>query len=111
MGQIEWACPKCAAPANNHGKGECRDRFARGSDCPGFICECDDEKSEQADHGTTFTNVCSNAVCYHCDWSGDFPVKPRGLASWEKKALDAGWSPPAERRREIVAASKGKMKK
>lgn len=115
-GQIEWACPRCAAPPNKHGRGECKDRFARGSSCPGFICECDSsledfERSEREDHGLVFTNLCPTAHCFHCGWSGDFPVKPRGLASWEKKALDAGWSPPAERRREIVAASKGKMKK
>ena len=106
---IEWACPKCEAPANKHGKNECRDRHTRGGDCPGFLCECEDgATSEQADHGTTFANTCSNAVCYHCGWFGHFPVKPRGLAPWEKKALDAGWSPPPDRLREITAASRGK---
>ncbi len=102
MLKIEWKCPKCGADANEHGRGgseKCQDRHGRGLTCAGFICECDGDTED--DHGQTFTDVCSNAVCYHCGWCGDFPVKPKKLQTWEKKALEAGWTPPEGRRGEL----------
>jgi hypothetical protein len=100
MADIKWECPKCHAQANAHGKGgrdECAGRGALS--CPGFICECEDEGSE--DHGTSFANQCPEARCYHCNWSGTFPAKPKGLLPWEKKALTAGWTMPAARAKEL----------
>jgi hypothetical protein len=100
----EFKCPKCAAPPHKHGKGgaeKCHDRHG-GDDCEGLLCECeDDPRSEEDDHGTSFSNPCHNAVCYHCSFVGTVPVKPKGLAPWEKKALDEGWTPPEARRREL----------
>jgi hypothetical protein len=29
------------------------------------------------------------------------PVRPKGLQPWEKKALDAGWTPPPSRAKEL----------
>lgn len=72
--------------------------------CEGLICECDIEESPKCnddDHGESFTNVCTNANCYHCGWGGKIPVRPKGIQAWERKALDAGWSPPAERAKEL----------
>ena len=99
--EIPWACPKCQAPANKHGKGgaDCCRGHHGSSGCSGFICECDDEGD--GGHGASFDNVCSEAHCYHCGWSGTFPVKPKGLEAWEKKALEAGWQPPTERARQL----------
>jgi len=87
---IIWACPKCKAQANEHGKGSCegRDYF-----CLGFICEC--EGDQEPDHGGTYSNPCPNANCYHCGWGGKFPKPPGKILPWEKKALEAGWTPPA----------------
>lgn len=100
--KIEWKCPACGAHAGKHGKGgkdKCEDRHATdGSPCQGFICEC---VSEEDDHGETFTTVCPDANCYHCGWAGSFPVKPKKLAPWEKKALEAGWAPPTRRAKEL----------
>jgi hypothetical protein len=97
--KIEFKCPKCQAPPNTHGKGgeeKCR---YRGEGCMGFICECDSEGEE--DHGESFANPCTEANCYHCGWGGTFPVKPKGLQAWEKKALEAGWVPPETRKKEL----------
>lgn len=102
MPTIQWACPKCAAPANKHGKGgdeACRDRNHGSSDCAGFLCMCDDEGSPH--HGESFADPCTEATCYHCGWRGTFPVKPKGLAKWEKTALDAGWTMPPARAKEL----------
>ena len=100
--KFEWACPKCGAKANAHGRGECRDPV--GTACSGFLCEiddCDPIRREESEHGESLANACKSARCWHCGWAGDFPKKPKGLASWEKTALDAGWTPPAARAAEL----------
>jgi len=106
MGELafEFKCPKCGAEPHGHGKGECKYRSL--DECEGFICECDPEDnpaSEEKDHGTTYSNPCPTATCYHCRFTGAFPVKPKGLQSWEKKALEAGWTPPPARAKELKA--------
>jgi len=104
---ITWACPKCGATPDEHGKGgrdscEYLDNVLSSGqkNCGGFICECDEDGSDD-EHGTSFEHPCTNAVCYHCGWNGKFPKKPKGLHAWEKKALDAGWIPPEQRRKEL----------
>lgn len=102
--KIEFKCPKCNAPPNEHGKGgtdKCKDLQGRRNDsgCNGLLCECDDDGGEG--HGESFENPCPEAHCYHCGWGGTFPVKPKGLQAWEKKALDAGWTPPEARKKEL----------
>ena len=94
-GAITWACPTCGAEAHKHGRGGSDACVAREGRCDGFVCECDD--FEGGDHGVCFANPCTNAVCCHCGWQGQFPPKPKGLQAWEKKALDAGWTPPHSR--------------
>lgn len=61
----------------------------------GFICDCPTTTSDE--HGSTMAERCPEANCYHCGWSGTFPPTPKGLVPWEKKALEAGWTPPAGR--------------
>jgi len=92
--KFDWACPKCDADANEHGKGMCLN--FNSDDCSGFICDCSDDTGQ--DHGTSFAKPCPEANCYHCGWGGTFPVKPKGLQAWEKKALEAGWSMPLTRK-------------
>lgn len=91
----KWACPKCGAKANAHGKGgidACKDRYASPSECNGFLCECDVETEET--HGETYADPCPYARCHHCGWEGKFPRPPRSMKPWEKTALAAGWTPP-----------------
>ena len=86
-----WQCPRCNAEAQKHGKGDC----AGGRHgCEGLICDCDGDQA--AEHGETLTDVCFNAVCTHCDWTGRLPAAAngKGWPSWAKKALLAGWKPP-----------------
>jgi len=101
---FEFKCPRCGAEPHRHGAGG-RDRCKyEGEECEGLICECDPDEnpdSEQKEHGTTLSNPCRNANCYHCHWGGTVPVKPKGLQSWEKKALEAGWTPPPARAKEL----------
>ena len=93
--KVKWACPKCQATPNKHGKGgadKCADPDTHGT-CMGFICECDSNE----EHGDTPENPCPNAVCYHCGWFGEFPVPSfdsSKLKGWAKKAYEAGWRPP-----------------
>lgn len=104
---MAWACPECGATHQKHGNGgkdDCRDRG--GGPCNGLVCECweigtNETISNKPDHGRSFANVCGNAMCYHCGWSGALPPRPKGLAPWEKKALDAGWTMPAKRKKEL----------
>lgn len=99
--KIEWACPKCGALPNSHGKGgegACK-RARHDIGCGGFLCECMHETARG--HGSSFEDPCESAVCDHCGWGGTFPQKPRGLQAWERKALDAGWTPPASRKKEL----------
>ncbi len=97
---VAWACPKCGADANVHGKGgDDKCQYGTQVDCPGFLCECDEDTGE--DHGNTFADPCTSANCYHCGWGGTFPIKPKGMQAWEKKALDAGWSMPEARKKEL----------
>lgn len=94
-----FCCPKCGATPNEHGKGDCRNRRF---ECTGFLCECDfDEESDAPDHGVSLSNPCSNAQCDHCGWSGTVPVNRSKLLAWEKKALDAGWTMPEARAKEL----------
>ena len=65
-----WKCPKCGAPNDGHGKGECQDKFG-GRMCQGLICECEVD-SDSPDHGTA-KEPCKEAVCYHCGWGGELP--------------------------------------
>lgn len=65
----------------------------------GFICDCEEDTGP--DHGMTLSDTCPTATCYHCGWSGTFPPKPKGLQAWEKKALDAGWTMPEARAKEL----------
>jgi hypothetical protein len=98
--KIEFKCPKCGTtPEGCSGKTrqQCKDSM-RGSSCGGFVCECEVDTEE---HGESFVDVCRDAHCYHCGWRGSFPVKPKGLQAWEKKALEAGWSPPEARAKEL----------
>jgi hypothetical protein len=61
--------------------------------CQGLICECweDDDAigSEEENHGVSFENPCKRANCYPCGWGGTLPATPKGLAPFEKKALEA----------------------
>lgn len=109
--KIKFQCPKCTARPNEHGVGACAERGKFLGRCPGFICECDSPTSDEPDHGQSFTNLCSEAVCFHCGWSGTFPVKPKSLLAWEKKALDAGWKMPPARAAELSAKSAAKGKR
>lgn len=100
--KIKWECPRCGAGPNGHGKGgyeKCHGVGSGQSNCQGFLCECDGDDTEE--HGQTFKDVCENASCYHCGWAGAFPVKPKKLQAWEKKALEAGWTPPEARQIEL----------
>ena len=92
---FDWNCPKCGADANKCGKKPtdmCDGKHGDES-CMGFICECDTENVDEA-HGQSLEYPCPEANCYHCGWGGKFPKPPRGLQAWEKKALEAGWTPP-----------------
>lgn len=94
MSTIEWACPRCKA-THEHCNNVNVKRFGEhktGYSCSGFICECECE-DPSPDHGTA-ANPCPTAVCHHCEWRGVFPPRPRKLLAWEKKAIDAGWTPP-----------------
>lgn len=98
---LEWKCPRCEAPANAHGKGgksKCKGPYGNGL-CEGFLCECDDDTDDV--HGSSYAEACPAARCHHCLWTGVFPAKPKGLAAWEQKALDAGWEMPAARKKEL----------
>jgi len=98
MESLKWACPKCGAEAHKHGKKDC---LSRGlGDCEGLICECDDDGGGPQ-HGQVFNDPCPNANCYHCGWGGTLPIKPKGLQKWEKQALEAGWTPPDQRKKEL----------
>jgi hypothetical protein len=103
--KFEFKCPKCSAPPHEHGKGGREKCMNSGSkECEGLICDCDPTdmpRSEEPDHGTTLENPCTEANCYHCGWGGTHPKAPKGLQAWEKKALEAGWTPPDARRVEL----------
>lgn len=96
--KVEWACPKCGAEPEKHGKGgkeKCLSEYE--TTCYGFVCECLDNGVEGADteeHGTALADPCRWAACHHCGWGGTFPPRPKRLPPWARKALDAGWSPP-----------------
>ena len=95
---VEWKCPRCGATPEAHGK-KLPDPLCRGSrECRGFLCECEVDTKE---HGTSLADVCAQANCYHCGWGGVFPSKPKRAAPWEVKALQAGWTPPADRAKEL----------
>lgn len=94
-----FECPNCGAEPHQHGRGQCRNRYDK---CDGIICECyEDERSELDDHGHSLANPCTTAACTHCLWCGTIPKKPKGLQAWEKKALEAGWTMPETRKKEL----------
>lgn len=84
----EWKCPGC-------GGG----RFDE-HDAEGLICDCD-AKDCTDKHGETEDDACWNACCQMCDWSGKMLPPPKKALAWEKKALEAGWTPPEKRRKEL----------
>lgn len=91
---FKFACPECDAEPGSHGRYGCDCPEPDGS-CPGVICECEESdvpECNDPDHGMTMANSCTNAVCYHCGWCGFLPVRP---LPWQRKALAAGWTPPA----------------
>jgi hypothetical protein len=120
--KFPWKCPKCGAPVHGHGKGgedacqyKPQSASCQGLSCEGLLCECEYE-GDMSDHGQTEDNVCENAHCYHCGWTGSMPQVMIGLAKregalrkavlptgvlpagaprrgWQKKAWDAGWRP------------------
>lgn len=96
---IPWACPKCGAKPDHHGKGGADACLEESTICQGLICECEDEGGD--DHGETFAEPCRHANCYHCGWGGTVPQRPKGLQAWEKKAPEAGWVMPESRRKEL----------
>lgn len=96
--RIKWACPKCKATEDQHGKdgaAKCRYTDGTSGDCGGFLCEC--ATDDGSDHGETESTPCPNANCYHCGWGGTFPL-PRWKASdlpvWARTALAEGWTAP-----------------
>lgn len=103
--RVEWKCPECGAEPNKHGSGgvaKCEDHHSASSGCGGFVCDCDCEyDAEDSTHGVTFGDPCENARCFHCRWEGSFPVAPKKVAPWEKRALAAGWTPPPKRAAEL----------
>lgn len=86
----KFACPKCGATPERHGKGECLSRNTKT--CVGFICECSDDGT--VDHGETLANPCREANCYHCEWGGTVPAMPAKWPAWAKKAAEEGWTAP-----------------
>lgn len=97
---MEFKCPECDAKPHQHGKGGKEKCVAINGDCDGFVCECF-EGGDLDDHGESFSNPCFDARCYHCGWRGQIPILPKKLQAWEKKALEAGWIPPAKRAKEL----------
>jgi hypothetical protein len=98
MELVEWACPKCGANES--------------SDLA-FICECErdfDEDEVDGEHGISYVNPCPSANCYACGWGGKFPKLPLGLKAWEKTALAAGWTMPANRTTELATLKVVKSK-
>lgn len=95
--KVKWACPRCGALPDKHGKGgatKCRNQNTFDDGCQGFLCDCEDEA---ADHGDTYETCCHAATCHHCDWVGVFPPPPldlKKLPPWAKTAWEAGWRPP-----------------
>ena len=95
MSKIKWACPKCGAGVDEHGKGgpdSCNKHYSRR--CGGFICDCQNWDHQTEKHGEVQHDPCEHAVCEHCGWEGRFPPLPKKLKPWEKQALKAGWTPP-----------------
>jgi hypothetical protein len=99
--KVTWACPKCGAHPDTHGKGgyqACLSPQVRpGADsCSGFLCECHDDSPG---HGESIDKQCLEARCYHCGWCGEFPQRPfttKDLPQWAKTAWAAGWRPPPD---------------
>ena len=100
--KTKWQCPKCGATENQCGRGVCK---IHSPPCAGLLCECPNEEPSK-EHGESFADRCTDAICYHCGWAGQMPPTPKGIAPWEKKALEAGWKPPPERARELSATKK-----
>ena len=93
----KWVCPECAAPKDDHGRGDCG---APDPDyCEGLLCECTAAHRMEPDHGEVRAKPCTSARCDHCGWQGEYPnarVLYDGLAQWQKTALLRGWTPPDE---------------
>jgi hypothetical protein len=91
---VPWACPSCGTTSRGHKKSKKLDEACEsGGSCGGFICDCPDPTT--ATHGASLADPCPDAQCYHCGWRGIFPQPPKKMLPWEKKALSAGWAPPA----------------
>ena len=94
---MKWACPRCGAEPEKHGKGgESRCNYD-STPCYGFVCECERDTDDET-HGTT-REPCPVANCHHCGWGGTFPLPPpkfdpKKLRGWAKTAWGAGWRPP-----------------
>ena len=106
--ELKWQCPNCGA--NETGCKNTKEP-CKGMGCDGLICECDAAENAEPSHGISFENPCKVANCYHCEWGGTLPVKPKGLLAWEKKALEAGWQMPHSRKDELEQQLHTKKKK
>ena len=95
MQKVRWACPKCDSGPDGCDKGseEQREKCDARYGCMGLICECDGDTPP--DHGDHLGAQCPDARCYHCGWAGSFPPTPKKTPGWAKKAMEAGWRPPA----------------
>ena len=97
--KFKWECPKCGAKPNTHGNGGKKScQYDGHGVCNGFLCECTGDADMHS-----YAAPCPDANCYHCGWGGTFPVPPKSALPWEKKALEAGWTPPVAGARELSA--------
>lgn len=93
---IPFVCPRCKSQPNGHGTVA---RYAKTEHrpnmdyCEGVLCRCEHDTVET--HGETFEDPCLQAYCGCCGWGGRLPVLPKKMLPWERKALEAGWAPPA----------------
>lgn len=94
---IPFVCPRCKAKPNAHGTvgryAKSEHSWRREDYCEGVLCECEFDTGDG--HGESFADPCQNAYCHCCGWGGRLPTMPRKALPWEKKALEAGWTPPA----------------
>ena len=93
---VKWECPECKAPPNKHGNGG-SDKC--GMDRRGY--EVTIAKASSASVTRTRKTMASRKTSLAfmlaattADGAGRFPPLPKKLKPFEKKALDAGWTPP-----------------
>ncbi len=71
--KAKWACPECGMDhTGKHKRTLQKSCQAARKECGGFVCECEDATAKG--HGDTLEDPCPYAVCYHCDWAGQFPL-------------------------------------